>query len=220
MSSDPTTESSDGSPPETPLRAFLARLFTVALLIIVPAMVIHIGFRWASVREPTTALLLSGDGSLDGASIVVTPISIYGPVLKTSLAQADGWQAPVLLEPGRYHVTVSHMGRTILDDDCEPNRMMGVRFELPSAVLIKGNLDLAGAKIQIQRRSDGSNAYDGGEIKLTSSNRYRVQIHLRAGDYRAIASNETGELSRQDFTVDRTEKVSVDLSPHATSSSD
>ena len=219
MSNDAKIESDTFMPRESRARAFLARLLTVGLIIAVPAMVIQMGLRWAKVREPTTAVLFSGDGSLDGATVKVTSVWDPNNSRTASLDQADGWQAPVLLEPGKYHVVVTHRDRKILDDVCEPDRMTGVRFELPSMVMIRGDATLAGAKIEIRRRSDDSIAY-GFEIKLTPEDHFRTPIHLHSGDYRAIARNNSGDVTRQDFTVDRTEKVVVDLRPHVPSNAD
>src|SRR5579862_2325917 len=176
MADDPKTNFGDSLSAETPGRAFLARFFTIALAIVVPAMIVQIAYRWATIHEPTTAVLFSGDGSLDGTTITV--ISANDPNLKrtATLDQADGWQAPILLDPGLYHVQAIHRGHKILDTDCEPQRLLGVRFELPSMVIIVGDSSLADARIEIQRRSDGANAYRPGPIKLTAAEHYRVPI--------------------------------------------
>ncbi len=50
----------------------VARIVTTLLIILVPAMIGLICWRWANVHVPSTAVVIAGDMSLNGAVVEVT----------------------------------------------------------------------------------------------------------------------------------------------------
>jgi hypothetical protein len=174
-------------------------------------MVGQIYWRWHSVNEPATVAIVGGDGSLEGAKIGIAGKNFrYSAVLDGE----NGWQSSILLDPGTYHLTVTHRNLTLRDENFSVDRTRGMRFELPSMVVIVGNYQLADSRIEILSDANRDNSFVRAEIKLEAKDRYREPIYLFPGAYRAVARsalNPALVLAKADFTVDRTTPVRVDL---------
>jgi hypothetical protein len=103
------------------------------LALIVGSTLIMVGFiwyRWHDVREPTTAVIVEGDASLDGTVITVTGERL----ITTSLKESNNYIAPVLVEPGMYLVKAEHNGVVLIQKRVEVKRFLGVRFDLKEYV--------------------------------------------------------------------------------------
>jgi hypothetical protein len=79
------------------------------------------------VREPTTAVIIMGDASLDGTVVTVTG---QGGAEHTSLNAANNYRAAVLVEPGRYWVKAEREGAVLLRREVEVERFLAVQFDL------------------------------------------------------------------------------------------
>ncbi len=109
-------------------------LFVGAILtLIVVSTLLMVGFiwyRWHDVREPTTAVIIAGDASLDG-----TVITVSGDrVITTSLKASNNFTASVLVEPGIYTVKAERDGILLLQQQVDVKRFFGVQFSLTDFV--------------------------------------------------------------------------------------
>src|SRR5215218_9305685 len=84
-----------------PARGMLVGVIMAGVVISAMVMVGFIWYRWSGVREPTSAIIIEGDASLDGTTVSVTGDR---PAEHTSLNAANGYRAAILVEPGRYWV--------------------------------------------------------------------------------------------------------------------
>jgi hypothetical protein len=209
-----------GEPVRAKTLAATARVVTILLGIAVPLMIAAICWRWATVHEPTAAVVIAGDPSLEGATIVVSGRRHEWTV---GLDPNNAWQTPVLLDPGEYHIAATHHGRIILNEAFRLDRLRGIRFDLPSMVLIVGGNILADAKIEIVRESGRPEEFAPTEVKLSSLDHYKTPIYLFPGTYRAIARRVGAPdrvLAQVEFIVDRTKIIRVDLARAASEGSD
>ena len=81
----------------------LTALFVVGMLALIYV-------RWLTITEPTTAVIVQGDPSHDGATVLVA--GNYTNVTAT-LNEANDYAAPILVVPGTYTVTVTQNDRVI-----------------------------------------------------------------------------------------------------------
>jgi hypothetical protein len=117
-------------PDRSPARAVLVALILTGVVLSTLAMVAFIWYRWSRVQEPTTAVIVDGDASLDG-----TVITVRGPrTITTSLKPSNGFSVPILVEPGEYLVVAERDGQVILRKQVEVKRFLGVRFNLSEYV--------------------------------------------------------------------------------------
>lgn len=212
----PVSDSRPATEPEYKARPMFVALIMGVLLTGVPLIVGLIYWRWATIHEPTTAVVIVGDVSLDGAVVAVSNSEHRRWVVE--LDRGNFFQSPVLLDPGKYHINVTHRKHDIIDEDFTVERLRGLRFDLPSLVWIMGGASLADAKIEVMRDSDRLSAVSPMEIKLTSRDHYRQFIYVTPGTYRVIAHSTTGAdriLANAEFVVDRTSVVRVDLTKAA-----
>lgn len=124
----PAPPAPDYAVAQIPARGIFVGLIIFALVASTIAMVAFIWYRWAGVREPTTAVIIQGDASLDG-----TLITVSGPdrVVTASLESSNGYSVPILVDPGIYTVRAEHPdGRLLLNKDVEVRRFFGVIFDL------------------------------------------------------------------------------------------
>ena len=116
----------DGEPPTRP--GALVGLILGGLVAVTLGMATFIWYRWQAVREPTTAVIVAGDPSLEGTIITV---SSADRDITTTLGAANDYVAPVLLEPGWYYVTAERNGQVLLPrQEVEVRRFLGVRIDL------------------------------------------------------------------------------------------
>jgi hypothetical protein len=109
----------------------LVRLIVSGIVIATVLMVALLWHNWNGVQEPTTAVIVLGDQTLDGTIVTVTG---GGRVVRAMMSPANGYNAPVLLEPGRYQVTAERDGATLLQTDVEVKRFLAVQFDLARIV--------------------------------------------------------------------------------------
>jgi hypothetical protein len=113
-------------PPPTGRRGRLVGLIVGGLVASTVLMVAFIWYRWYPVQEPTTAVIVAGDATYDGAVVTVVGTS----TISTRLNPANNYVASILLKPGRYVVTVKHRDQVLIRQDVEIKRFLGVRFRL------------------------------------------------------------------------------------------
>src|SRR5579862_1827624 len=91
-------------------RETAARLAVLLCIFLVAVMTALLWLHWTRVPEPTTAIMIIGDSSLDGADILVQspddPATLNRRV-RVTLSPDNRFQVPVYRYPGRYHVTVA-----------------------------------------------------------------------------------------------------------------
>jgi hypothetical protein len=109
-----------------PLVAAILALLIVATVV----MVASIWYRWSGVREPTTAVIMHGDASLDGTQITVSGERTVTATLDAS----NDYHVPILVDPGEYVVTAELRGQPIIRTTVEVKRFIGVEFNLPTIV--------------------------------------------------------------------------------------
>ena len=108
-------------------KSFLVGLILASVTIATFGMVAFIWYRWHGVQEPTTAVIIDGDPSLDGTTITVRG----GPrSVTTTLKDSNSYTAVLLVEPGRYWVNATRNGELLLRKEVEVKRFLGVRFNL------------------------------------------------------------------------------------------
>ena len=84
---------------------------TIFTAVLVLAMMSMIYWRDLTIREPSSAVILLADQTLDGAKIDVWGESGRWEAV---ISQDTSYQTPVLLEPGQYTVRVTHKNHVIL----------------------------------------------------------------------------------------------------------
>lgn len=191
-------------------RSPFAPAIVIVLCIIVPSMIGWIFWRWATLHNPETAVVVGGDSSVDGAVVVVKGNSSTWTVV---LNHANAWQGPVMLEAGQYHVEATHHGRTILSEGFVLERFRGLRFDLPSMVQLIGGPSLAGARIEVATVESPVHS-EPREIKLQASQRYRAPVYLFPGSYRVTVKDPAHPehpLAEADIDVDRSQPIRLDL---------
>ncbi|HWE01570.1 MAG TPA: hypothetical protein VG326_04105 [Tepidisphaeraceae bacterium] len=199
---------------ESRAAAAFARVATGLLLVSVLLMVGRIYWRWHSLNEPSTVVIVAGDESLDGAKVEIS--GEHGHWTE-KLNRDDGWQISVLLDAGTYRLVVTHRKLELLNESFSVDRIRGMRFDLPSMVVIVGSGQFADARIEIRCDPVREN-FTRAEIKLEAQDHYRKALYLFPGSYYVVARsalNPDRVLARVDFNVDRAAPVRVDLTKAA-----
>src|SRR5690242_13418738 len=117
--------------PQGLARGPFVRVMTIFTTVLVLAMVAIIYWRDLTIREPSSAVILLGDQTLDGAKI-----DVWGENgrWEAVVSQDTSYQTPVLLEPGQYNVRVTHKGHVILETSFSVERFRAMQYMLRSAV--------------------------------------------------------------------------------------
>jgi hypothetical protein len=79
--------------------------------LVVLLMVSLIYYRWVTITDPTTAIIVRGDDSYDGAVVKVTGNGAR--TVTATLDAANQYETPILVVPGTYTVTVEMGGRVL-----------------------------------------------------------------------------------------------------------
>ncbi len=119
----------------------------------------------------------------------------------------------MLLDPGNYHVNVTHRGHEILNEDFKLDYLRGIRFDLKSMVMFIGSPTFGDTTVEVVRDFDRSPSRPI-EVKLTRADHYHASVYLYPGTYRAIARSTASSdqvVAQEDFTIDRLSQVRVDL---------
>ena len=156
------------------------RVAVVVTIVLVMAMLASLWQHWAKVREPTTAIAVYGDESLDGARIVVEgadeETQRERPV-QVVLSADHKYQQAIYRYPGRYRVSVTLPGRKEPIAEGTPlaiDRVHGVVLDLPTTLTIDGG---PGDKVTI------ANGTTSQTVEFNQGNHYRVPVLLSAGKY-------------------------------------
>jgi hypothetical protein len=79
--------------------------------LVVLLMVSLIYYRWVTITDPTTAVIVIGDESHDGAVVKVSGNGIR--TVTATLNAANQYETPILVVPGTYTVTVEQDGKVL-----------------------------------------------------------------------------------------------------------
>ena len=143
---DPTASPAKPAPEDTAdfngyQRGPLVAAILVLLVASTVVMVAFIWYRWSGVREPTTAVIMRGDATLDG-----TEITVSGERTVTATLDASNkYYVPILVEPGEYLVIAELRGKTLVRTTVQVKRFLGVEFDLSTIVkdaVARGTLTL------------------------------------------------------------------------------
>ena len=105
------------------------------LAVLVVSTLMMVGFIWYrayGMREPTTAIYLTGDESLRGTVVTIGGMG-REPII-SSLKSANNYSVAALLEPGIYRVSARHGEQLLFVDEVEVKRFFGPRFDLSAGV--------------------------------------------------------------------------------------
>lgn len=102
-------------------------IIAIAGLVTLMAMA-FIYYRSATVRAPTSAIIVEGDESLAGAEIIVT--SVDQPAARATLNEENDYATPVLLTPGVYTVTITRNDRVLLRETLKLEQYRGRKYPL------------------------------------------------------------------------------------------
>ena len=164
-------------------RGSVVRVAVFACIILVMLMTASLWHKWTVVKEPTTAIAVIGDGSLNGAKITVEGIDEdtqrQTPV-QVTLSADHKYQQAIYRYPGRYRVTVmiphSDHDETIAQLDMTIDRFHGAQIDLPTTLTIIGH---PGDRITLTNEAGASQTFEPN-----SANKYRVTGYLAPGKYK------------------------------------
>lgn len=190
----------------------LARVIVAGIVILVPAMVGQICFRSATFHEPTTAVVVTGDPSLDGATVdvVETHRTADARSWDVTLTRDNGWRTPFILHPGDYRLRVSLDGHQVMQEDFSLDPFKGIGYDLPSLVLFTGPASMAGAQINVVRTDVATPALESHMV-LPDDHHHRVGMYLSPGEYELSVRNHGESLLRHRFTVTHEAPLRIDL---------
>lgn len=90
-------------------REGIVRVAVAGTILLVLAMMALLWQHWSSVREPTTAIVIHGDSSLDGAQITVeSNDDPADPKVDVTLGQDRKFDPAIFRYPGQYKVTIRY----------------------------------------------------------------------------------------------------------------
>jgi len=152
-----------------------------ACIILVMGMAASLWEHWARVKEPTTAIAVVGDASLDGAKVIVEGAdeeTQRQPKVEVALSVDHKYQQAIYRYPGRYHITVMspipELGK-IAETDLTIDRFRGAQVDLPTTVTI---ICTPGDRITLANEMGGSQRFEPND-----TNHYRVVLFLSPGKY-------------------------------------
>jgi hypothetical protein len=113
-------------------KSFLVAVILIGVMVATFSMVAFIWYRWHGVQEPTSAIIIDGDPSLDGTIIAVRG----GPrPISTKLQKGNSYTAAILVDPGRYWVSATRGEEQLFNREVEVKRFLGVRFNLSNYLI-------------------------------------------------------------------------------------
>ena len=125
-------------PPADPVRARLARMivvFSLALTVVATALIY---WRWASVKEPSSYIVVEGNEGHNGAVVVVRSPS--QPEAMATLSPENGYAATIFLQPGTYTLTATLNGETLVHGELlalhRRMRVLRLRGGKPAAAVL------------------------------------------------------------------------------------
>jgi len=177
-------------------------LMTCVIVIVVLVMSLAIFKRWLTVREPTSAIVVQGDKTVDGTQIVV---SNHDQSWKATLSAENNYLTPVLLEPGEYHVKVTWRNHVLIEQPFSVEHLQMVRYELPSVVQVTGP-----QSGEVDVKIDGEHGH-AAAVALNGANHYHATTYLTPGSYHAVATDRGRFVGSEEFVVERTKPTTLRL---------
>jgi len=190
-------------------RGPFVRIMTFVIIAVVVAMMALIYARWATIREPSSAVVILGDQTHNGATIEVK----RGKNTWSAVLNDDNhFETPILLDPGRYVIKVTHKNNVLVSDDFIVESLRGCQYVLPPAVEIIGP-PAATRDVQVTLEKENPSPHENSnqELTLSLAQGYHKTAYLSPGEYRATASQDGRVISRDVFTVQRYHPLTVKL---------
>jgi hypothetical protein len=185
------------------------RVMTVVIIAVVVAMLALIYVKWATIREPSSAVVVIGDQTHDGARIEV---SGYSHTWTAVLDEDNHYGTPVLLDPGRYTIKVTHKNNVLLSTDFVVDSLRGCQYILSPAVEIVGP---PSATRDVQLTLECDQPASRQQLTLPAAKGFHQTAYLAPGEYRATASDNGQVISRDVFTVQMSHPLTVKLGQSA-----
>lgn len=206
----------EGPQPDDPGKGAHARLARVTTGVIIGLVLLMAGviyWRGAFTHVPTTAMVINGDPSLDGATVAVRGIEDSGRQVDLSilLSRDNGYRTPVLLNAGQYRVSVVHHGQMILNELIALQNMKPIGFNLPTAISFQGGAEVGDVRVDVV---SVAGVYRPHRFELNGADRYRFFTHLFAGNYHLTARklhDPAAVVRTLDFTLDHGSAAHIDL---------
>jgi hypothetical protein len=193
--------------------ARFARIMTGTIIGLVVLMVSVIYWRGAFTHVPTTAIVINGDPSLEGATVNVSGKGESGRAvdLTIPLNFDNDYRTPVLLDPGNYRIRTMHRGQVILNESLTLQYMKPIGFVLPTAVWFQGAAELGDLRVEVIAVNS---VFRPHSFLLNAAGHYRLFTHLFAGEYQLTARSVRGEnavVRTLNFVVDHGGVARIDL---------
>src|SRR5579864_5559717 len=175
------------------------RIAVAATVVLVLAMLAVIFIKDRRVPEPTSAIMIYGDPSLDGTKIVVTSLDDPSrPPVTTTLNETNKYQIPIYRLPGRYGVSITWHNTDLMQEPIILTRLRSANIELPTVVTIIGDASFAGAEATIES-ADASVYPERGQF--SAGNKYRLTVVRPAGKYDLTITRGGAQLFSNSFAV-------------------
>jgi hypothetical protein len=180
-------------------RGGIVRVAVFASISLVVAMTASLWRHWATVKEPTTAIAVYGDPSLDGAKITIDGTddeSQRQPRVEVTLEPEHKFQQAIYRQPGRYMVKVtvpwSWHPDPIARAELTIDRFHGAVMDLPTTLTIDGT---PGDRVTI------SGELGSQTVEPNSENSYHVVVLLMPGKYHLSRTHGGALGMEQDIVV-------------------
>ncbi|MDB5353643.1 MAG: hypothetical protein JWN24_96 [Phycisphaerales bacterium] len=216
----PPTDS-DAADSRPPSGGNLAKIMVGAVIIVVMIVVALVYQRSVAIHEPTSAVVIEGDRSLDGAKIVVEENAPTHRSWTVLLNHDNHWKTPVLLDPGDYKMTVTHAGHSLFAAGFTLGRYQGWNVPLPCAVRIIGNPAVGDVIVNITNTSPAPDTSSRIEpAMLDEKNEFHTTAYLTPGSYHIVATHAGATVYDGKLNVDRTSISRIDLTKPANAETD
>ena len=184
------------------------RVMTIVIIALVVAMMALIYAKSSKIREPSTALVILGDQTHDGAKVEVKG---YGQTFTAILTEDNRYATPVLLEPGQYTVKITHKNHVLLDSSFVVENSQGRQYTLPPAVEI---IAPPSATHDVHLMLEGlgeDNSKFHEDLTLSAARGFQDTAYLSPGEYRATTNENGHVIARDMFTVQRYHPLTLKL---------
>jgi hypothetical protein len=117
------------SPAPVPPRRTFVLLMIVVTALLFAGMLSLLFYRWASLREPSSVIVVEGTPRFKGVEVTVEGVALDAPYTATFSPDRE-YQLPFYLEPGVYTIRLTLDGKTLLETDFQMGRREGKRLVL------------------------------------------------------------------------------------------